>query len=255
MPNTATPGIGNLLNRAGKEFLHTREKRLFARLVAALLQRGLEFPEQLLLFGVEAHRCFDHHPAKQVPGRPAAYRADSFLADAKHAAGLRLAGDFDHHLPVEGRHLDRTAEGRRGEADRHLAGQVTAVALENGVLAHADLDVQIARGPAVAAGLAFTAQANSIARIDSGRHAHRNRLLLAHAALAVAGIAGIADDLAAALTAWTRLLNGENGLLHAHPTLPVAGFAGLRRRALGRTRALADFAFGQGGNLDFGLVA
>lgn len=64
MPNTATPGTGNLLDRAGKEFLHAREKRLFARLVAALLQLGLEFSQQLLLIVIEIHRRFDHHPAK-----------------------------------------------------------------------------------------------------------------------------------------------------------------------------------------------
>src|ERR1019366_43905 len=255
MPNTATPGIGILLDRARKEFLDAGEKRLFARLVAALLQRGLEFPEQFLLFGVEAHRRFDHHPAKQVPGRTAAHRPHAFFANAKHAPGLRLAGDLEHHLADERRHLDRTAQVRGGEADRHLAGQVAAVALENGVLAYADLDIEVARRTAVAAGFAFAVQADPITGIDSGRHRHRNRLLLAYAALAVALVARIADDLAAALAARTRLLNGEDRLLHAHLALPVAGVAGLRRGTLGRAGSPAGFAFGQGGNLDFGLDA
>src|SRR6202142_2041390 len=255
MPNTATPGIGILLDRARKEFLHAREKRLFARLVATLLQRGLEFLEQFLLFGIEAHRRFDHHPAKQVPGRTAAHRPHALLANAKHAPGLGLAGDLDHHLAVERRHLDRTAQRRRGEADRHLAGQVAAVALENGVLAHADLHIEVARRTAVAAGFAFAVQADSVAGINSGRHRHRNRLLLAYAALSVAGVARIADDLAAALASRTRLLNGEDRLLHAHLALPVAGVAGLGRGTLGRAGSLAGLAFGQGGNLDFGLGA
>ena len=73
-------------------------------------------------------------------------------------------GNLEHHLAVERRHLDRAAEGRGGEADRHLAGQVAALALEDRVLAHADLDVQVARRAAVAARLALAVQADAIAR-------------------------------------------------------------------------------------------
>ena len=81
------------------------------------------------------------------------------------------------------------------------------------------------------------------------------RLLLAHAALAVAGIAGVADDLAAALAARAGLLDRENGLLHPHLALAVAGIAGLGGGALGGSRALAGLALGEGRNLDLGVGA
>src|SRR5487761_2621205 len=100
---------------------------------------------------------------------------------------------------------------------------MTALALEDGVFAHPDLDVQVARGPPIAARLALTVQADPVARIDAGRHGDGQGLLLADAALAVTAIAGVADDLAAPLAARTRLLDRENGLLHPYLALPVAG--------------------------------
>jgi len=95
---------------------------LLARLMAALPQRGLEFLQQLLLFGPEAHGSLHHDSAKQIARRAAAHRTNALLAHAKYTSGLRLAGDLQDHLAVERRHLHGTAEGGRGKADRHLAG-------------------------------------------------------------------------------------------------------------------------------------
>src|ERR1700726_3016256 len=123
MPKIARAGISKaLVDRAGKEFLDALEERLFARLMAALPQRGLEFLQQFLLLGVQADRSLDHHPAKQVAGRAAAHRANPFFAHPKDPSGLSLAGYLENHLAIERRHLDRTAEGGGGEADRNLTG-------------------------------------------------------------------------------------------------------------------------------------
>src|SRR5258708_32485808 len=112
-------------------------------------------------------------------------------------------------------------------------------ALEEGVFANPPLDIQVAGGPAVAARLALAVQANAVAGIDPGGYVDGQGLFLAHPALAVAGIAGGADDLAPALAAGAGLVGGENRLLHAHLALTVAGIAGLRARPLGGARALA----------------
>src|SRR5471032_2329929 len=106
---------------------------------------------------------------------------------------------------------------------------MAALALEYRVFAHPHLDVQIPGGTAVASRLAFAVDANTIACIDAGGDGHRQGLLLPQPALAEAGVAGIADDFAAAFAARARLLNGENRLLHPHLTLPMAGVAGLGR--------------------------
>src|SRR6202790_3197152 len=104
---------------------------------------------------------------------------------------------------------------------------MTALALEDGVLANPHLDIQHAGGSAVAARLALAVQANTVAGIDPGGYVDGQGLFLAHPALAVTGIAGVADDLAAALAARAGLLDGENRLLHAHLALPVEVVEGL----------------------------
>ncbi len=96
---------------------------------------------------------------------------------------------------------------------------------------------------------------DAIARIDARRHRHRQRLLLPHPALSETRVAGIADDLAAALASGARLLNGENGLLHPNLSLTVAGVAGLGDGALGGAGAFAGVALRQRGNLDLGFGA
>src|ERR1700722_4942174 len=253
IPKIASPAT--LVHRAGEKLLHPFEERLLARLVTALLKRGLEFLEQLLLLGRKSHGRLDDHAAEQVPGRTAAHRTHALLAHAEHPAGLSFARNLENDLAIERRHLHRTPERGRREADRDLAGQMAPLALEDRMLAYADLDVQIARGSAVAPRFALPVQTDAIAAIDAGGNIHRERLLLPHASLAVAGVARVTDDLAAALGARARLLNRENGLLHAHLTLPVAGITDLGRGPFGRSRPVADLALRERGNLDLGVGA
>src|SRR5690606_41454614 len=91
-----------------------------------------------------------------------------------------------------------------GIAARHLAVQVGAVAHEELVRAHADLDVQVPRRRSGRAGFALAGQADAVAAVDAGRHLHRQDLLLLHAARASAFRARAAEGLAAsvALRAW-----------------------------------------------------
>src|SRR6202011_1568752 len=109
---------------------------------------------------------------------------------------------------------------------------MTAFTLEDGVFANPHLDIQVSGGSAVAARLALAVQANTVAGIDPGGYGDGQGLVLAHPALTVTGIAGVADDLAAALAARAGLLDGENRLLHPNLALAVAGIAGLGRSPL-----------------------
>src|ERR1700676_1570154 len=130
---------------------------------------------------------------------------------------------------------------------------MTAFALEDGMFPDSHLDIQVSGGSAVAARLALAIQANAVAGIDPGGYGDGQGFFLAYPALTVTGIAGVADDLAAALAARARLLDGEDRLLHPHLPLAVAGIAGLRRSPLGGARAFTGLALGQGGNLDLGV--
>src|ERR1700733_10407021 len=132
---------------------------------------------------------------------------------------------------------------------------MTALAFEDRVFFHANLHVQIAGRAAIAPRFALAIQANAIAGIDAGRNFDRQRLFLPHASLSVAAVAGIGNNLAAALAARTRLLNRKNRLLHAHLALAVAGIAGLGRRAFRGARAFTGLTLAHGRNADFSLHA
>ena len=102
-----------------------------------------------------------------------------FSRKPEHAAGLGLGRNLDRDVAVERRHVERAAERGGLEGDRHFAGKVAAVTLEDVVLAYADLDVEVAGRSAVATRLAFAGQADPVAGVDARRHFDRQRLLLA----------------------------------------------------------------------------
>src|SRR6266567_4240698 len=142
MPNIVMPDIGAaLVDCAREELLHAVEEGLLPGLVAARTQRNLELLEQFLLFVVQADRCFDYHAAEQVPRGSAAHRLHALLPNPEYAAGLGLGGNLQDDLAVERRHFHRPAERRSGKAHRHVAGEMAALPLEDGVLTNPDFDI------------------------------------------------------------------------------------------------------------------
>src|SRR5690606_15392626 len=98
-------------------------------------------------------------------------------------------------------------------------------------------------------GLALAPQPDAVAAVHARGHLHRQHLLLLHPAVAVAGLAGVGDGLAAAAAVRARLLHGEDAALHAHLAAAVAGPAGLQPPVLG-TAAVAAVAGRQRRQLD-----
>ena len=90
--------------------------------------------------------------------------------------------------------------------------QVVRLALEQRMRRDGKEDVEIARGRAAHADLALAGQPDAGAVLDSGGDVDREVLLLAHAAGAVAPIAGLLDDLAGAAAGMTGALDGEEAL-------------------------------------------
>src|SRR5690606_6419629 len=119
-------------------------------------------------------------------------------------AGLRAFGQLDLGRAGERGNLDDAAERGGRHRHGHLAVQVVAVALEDIVLLHADLDVEIARRPSIDSRLAVAARTDAHAVVDAGRDLHLQRLAFLHAADAVAGRAGVGDHLAAAAAGGAR---------------------------------------------------
>ena len=105
-------------------------------------------------------------PGTVVPGTEGWYfhtllAASPFLA-LTHDTVLRALGQVDLGLAGERRHLDAAAERGRRHRHRHRAMQIVAVALEDLVRLDAQLDVQVARRPAVGSRLAIAGRADAI---------------------------------------------------------------------------------------------
>src|SRR3989338_3801649 len=209
-------------------------------------QRLAELLEQFTLASIEVDWRFHRHPAHQVARATAAHRRHALATQTEQLAGLGAFRDFQLDPAIQGRHFQLATQGRIGEADRHFAIQVLAVALENCVLAHIDHHVQVARRTTHATGLAFARQANAVTGIDTRRHLHRQGLVLFHPTLAVAGGAGLGNHLAIAMATRAGLLHREEALLHAHLADAATGGAGDRRGALLGARAIAGLAVDQG---------
>src|SRR5690348_15660601 len=112
---------------------------------ALALERRLELLQDVALLARQLHRRLDDDVAEEIARAPRAHRLDALAAELEELARLRLGGNRNARLAVERRHRERRAERGLREADRHLAMQVVAVALEDRMLAHADFDVEIAR--------------------------------------------------------------------------------------------------------------
>ncbi len=97
--------------------------------------------------------------------------ADAFAAQAQAGSGAGAGRDRHAHRAVDGRDLQRGAEDRFLQGDRHVGDDVVAVAVEAGVGGDGDLDQCIAGGGAVEAGAALAAQAQDVAVLGARRDA------------------------------------------------------------------------------------
>src|SRR5690606_32629438 len=210
---------------------------------------GLELLQQFALLGGEVDRGLHHHAAVEVARGAAAHRTHALAAQAEGLAGLGLGRDPDLDLAAQGGHRDHVAQRGLGDADRHLAVQVVAVAGEDRMLAHAHFDVEVARRGAGRAGLALAGQADAVAAVHAGGDLDREDPLVLHAPGAMALAARVAHHLAPPTAIGAGLLHGEDAGLETDLAVAVAGAAGLDLAVL-RAAALAGLALGQGRDLD-----
>src|SRR5258706_10675639 len=87
-----------------------------------------------------------------------------------------------------------------------------AVTLEDEMLGDREKNIESARRPAIGPGSAFARQTDAGAFFHSRRHVHIQGAFLLHQTRAAAGLAGIADDLAAAAAGRAGALDGEEAL-------------------------------------------
>src|SRR5688572_18180525 len=253
IPSTATGFMSApSASHASEKLAHALEPGALPRIVTLPVgrERGLELAQEFPLVRAKLDRRLHDDAAEQVAGRAAAHRLDAFLAQAENPPRLGADRHLDRGLPLERRDLDAAAEGRRREADRHLAGKVRAVALEDRVLPHHDLDVQVPGGAAVPARFALAREPDAVSGVDAGRNLDRQPLVRAHAAVSGTNRAGILDDRAATLATRAGLLDREDALADPHLAGTGTGFASHRRVTARGARAFALGALLDGLEID-----
>ena len=121
----------------------------------------------MLLFLGELRRDGDAGDHVKVAMAAARHVRHALAAQLEARARLRSGRDVELLAAVERRHLDGPAEGERREADRQLAIEIVAFAMEEVVVLDVDDDVEIAGRAAGGAVLAFALQAQPLAGGDA----------------------------------------------------------------------------------------
>src|SRR3984893_4585126 len=196
---------------------------------AAVLAFLFEFAQQLLLPLAQIDRGLDNRLDEHVAAGSRPQHRHPLRPEAELVPRLRSRRHRNARpAAIHRRDLDRAAERRRRDRERHPAMDVGAVALEDPMGGDADEDEEIARRSAADADLAFSPETDADAVLDPGRYTDRQRLLAPRPALAAACLAGIVDHPSGTLAAGAGPLDGEEALLGADASAAVASRAGYR---------------------------
>ena len=148
-------------------------------LVATGDDRFVELPQQFLLAFGEVNRGLHEDAADEIADNATTNGFDALATDAKHFTGLSARGDLEHHLAIKGGYLHLPAEGGGDETNGDLAEEMVVLAGENGVALYLDLNIEIARGTALIAGLALASKADAVSGIDASGELNKAHMLMA----------------------------------------------------------------------------
>ena len=139
-----------------------------------------------------------------------------------------------------------------GHAQRHAHQNICAIALKDRMRPYRDIHIKITRRRAALPGLTLTAQADSCAIINAGRHRDIQAAFALHAPGTTANLARVLDGSSNTAAGWAGALHQEKPLLRPDLAAALAGAAGLhaRCRASFSTNALTSLTGNAGGKPD-----
>ena len=161
------------------------------------------------------------------------------LSQPEYGPGLGSSGNLDFFLTFQGRDIDLGSQDGLGNPEWHLAIDVVALPLKERVVFHEDHDVEIPVRSSLGARLSFALDSQLRAAVHARRNLDLKDLFLPYASTTLAGLARVANDLAAALALTAGAADRKEALLIADLTASVTSLANDRMFSLGRPPALA----------------
>jgi hypothetical protein len=131
------------------------------------------------------------------------------IADAECSATLRTGRDLQRDSTLKRGHADLTAEGGRGEWDRNIAAEISAVPRKYFVLPHMDDYIQIALAAGSDSCLAVPRRTQARSVVDSGRDFEFDTGCFLDATLTAARTAGFFYNSSCTLAVWAGLCHLE----------------------------------------------
>ena len=228
MRRTAVRRTGLNLFKEGARLL---EEALGLR-IDVLVAQGGELFEFGALCGIETLWNLRPNGDEQVSLATALEIFHAPRLETKGAARLRSGGNGNACLAREGGDVDFAPEGGLHEADRHFAGEVSAVAAKDLVFLNMDHDVQVAIGRTSDTGGTIAGGTQSDSGVDTRGDADAYGGLLVDATFAAASTAWALDDLASSRTPGAGLAHHDDAGIARYLAATAAGLAGHCLRAL-----------------------
>ena len=235
---------------SGEEGLHSIVEAFIDGVVVIPAKLG-EFLKGLALFGIESGGNFDLDVGEDVTFGDALKGGHAKATNTESGATLGACGNFQVHSALEGGDTNLTAERGGGKGNRHLAGEIHAVAGKNLVLLDVNDDVKITGRASAKASLSATSAAKTGLAFDAGGDFDFDATCLFHTPFALAGVAGLFNDATGAVTGRAGLSDLEKAARCDHLTTPAAGRAGDSLGAFLRPGAATRLATIELANLDF----
>jgi hypothetical protein len=157
-----------------------------------------EFPQQLFLPRIQSLWCFDRDLDKLVADPAGSQVRQALSLYSEDTAILRAGRDFQASWPIQARHLNRCAESRLRKTQGHDGDKIVTVALEEFVRLDSNVAVEVSSWSGIATRLAFAGYSYALSLMNTGGNLDADDSFLRYSARALAFLAGIRNDLAAA---------------------------------------------------------
>lgn len=202
-----------------------------------------QFVKKFLLSGIELLGDFELDVNPQIAASTTMRIGHALLFDLEDGIGLSACWDREFLATFQQGNFQFGTENGLRVSDRDMADEVDPFPLEEGVLLHLNVAIQIAGRASVKTGFSFAAQTELHPGIDPGGNVDFERDVGILAARASALLAFFPDDFPFAATGGAGGLNAEEalGLHHLSASAAVLARFGLSS-GLG-TGSLAGFAF------------